>query len=221
MKRLFLILSVWCAMACAGVAQSREYTYEVKWKWGLVDISAGIANIGVEQVGDVFSATLSGQSIPWEGRIYRVAESLRASVTPTAMHLHYINGTYSKPLENEANSPSPYKNILGQGTLDASPQTMEAVSVMAHMLGLYYYAGEIDFEAMNEGDAIEIPFLNESGTESTMHIQYLGTEGNCYSIKFNFNFCKYHVDCHIDKQTRVPQSFSSHIAIGHVEINLQ
>ncbi len=220
MKRLLLFLTLIAAAASASMAQSRHLLYEVKWKWGLVDMSAGLAHVSVEQAGDAFSASLSGHSVPWEGRIYTVSEELKATAGPTEMLISYINGTYSKPRAHHPAEHPEFRNILGEGSLDASPKTMEAVSVMAHMLGLYYYAGVIDFGAMRQGDVKSIPFRNASGTESVMQIEYLGDETDCYSIRFKFSFCPYQVDCLIDKLSRTPAAFKADIAIGHVEMNL-
>lgn len=220
MKRLFLTLALVSAAMLCVKAQSRSLLYEVKWKWGLVDMSAGMAHLTTEQVGDAFSANLSGHSIPWEGRIYRLDETLRAVAAPDSLQLQYINGVYSKPRVHARNAHPAYKDILGQGTLNASPKTMEAVSVMAHMLGLYYYAGVIDFDSMAPGDFKDIPYLHDSGTESVLQIEYTGCSNDCYLIKFKFSFCPYRVDCAIDKTSRIPRSFSAEIAIGHVEMNL-
>lgn len=220
MKRLFLILSIVSVAVIAAAAQSRNLVYEVKWKWGLVDISAGYAHVNTSLIGDAFNATLSGQSIPWEGRIYKIDETMRANVAPEALTLQYINGVYTKPRVHEQNAETPYRDILGQGTLSASANTMEAVSVMAHMLGLFYYSGVLDFASMQPGDFKSIPYNNDSGRESVLQIEYLGQTDDCYSIRFKFSFCPYHVDSLIKKSTLTPTSFSAHIAIGHVQMNL-
>lgn len=220
MKRLFLIMSLISAAVIAAAAQSHNLVYEVKWKWGLVDISAGYAYANTSLTGDAFSATLSGQSIPWEGRIYKINETMRANATPDALNLQYINGVYSKPRVHEQDAETPYRDILGQGSLNASANTMEAVSVMAHMLGLFYYSGVIDFASMSPGQFKSIPYNNDEGQESVLQIEYLGEIGDNYSIRFKFSFCPYHVDSMIDKSTLIPTSFSAEIAIGHVEMNL-
>ncbi len=57
-----------------------------------------------------------------------------------------------------ASNPANYKNIKDQGYLNADGQTMEAVTVTADMLGLFYYFYEIDFDSMS--GACKLQFLS-------------------------------------------------------------
>ncbi|MDE6340927.1 MAG: DUF3108 domain-containing protein, partial [Muribaculaceae bacterium] len=171
MKKTILLLFAFIA-ALSGMAQVQipyqELPYNVHYHFGLVDVNIGRGKVTLSSEGNQFNATLDGNTIPWEGRIFCVSDTLNATMTPgsplSRERVDYENGWYLKPKVMEyrsegftASNPANYKNIQGQGYLDADPQTMEAVTVTADMLGMFYYFHEIDFGSMSPGHQITIP----------------------------------------------------------------
>lgn len=228
----FLTISSICLLlgACAANAQSsepEEHLYSIKWAWGLMDLNAADAHVQTSCNDGEFFGTLIGQSIPWEGRIYSVADTLQASLQPGSESIKYVNGWYRKPkVKNpgDPEDPANYLTIQGQGQLDGSPKTMEAVAVTANMLSLYYYAKCIDFSKLSAGQEITIPVTGDGNVPSALRIIYNGPCDCGYSVTFCYDFDNvpenYEVQCHIDAATQLPVMFSSDIRIGHVCMTL-
>lgn len=224
----------------AGVVLNNEtLRYDAEYHLGIVRITAGRAEINVNLDGDMFSGTFNGQSIPWHDRIYAISDTLRASMTKTAglslEKVVYENGWYTKPKVKQLTSgkydsrkPKNYKTIYGQGELDASNGTMEAVTITADMLSLFYYFKEIDFAAMKRGQTIRIPVTLPDGDIQHVVITYKGADNfndhKTYKVVFEYSYhgqmANYPVTCQIDQDSRIPLLFSANIKIGHIELVL-
>ncbi len=238
MKKTILLLFAFVA-ALTGMAQVQipyqELPYNVHYHWGLVDVNIGHGKVTLSSQGDRFNATLDGNTIPWEGRIFCVSDTLNATMTPGAPYsresVDYENGWYLKPKVMEyrsdgfvASNPANYKNIAGQGDLDADANTMEAVTVTADMLGMFYYFHEIDFASMSQGQQITIPI--NGGYAQSVTVTYNG-ESNyngtpSYAVSFEYTYqgasSGYPVYAQVAQSTRIPLLLSADLAIGHVEM---
>ncbi|MCD8386426.1 MAG: DUF3108 domain-containing protein [Bacteroidales bacterium] len=228
-----IFMSIAAAIVCCISASAQDYSYDVHWRWGLVDLNIGEAHVGISQSGNDFSGTITGHSIPWEGRVYSIADTLRASVTPTAESISYVNGWYRKPREGQTvdlNSPANYKNILGQGTLDADDATMEAVTITANMISMFYYASAIDWNSLSDGQTVTIPISGADGSNE-LKITYNGTSTSSvdgstpvYSTTFQYSYhgrmLDYPVQCEISQSSHLPILFAADIKIGHVDMAL-
>lgn len=219
----------------------QEIHYNAHYHWGPVNVRIGHAQVSIQaEDGRNFFATLDGNSIPWEGRVYCVSDTLRAIMTATpavsSERIVYINGWYMKPKVGQYRSrsfnpddPSNYKNILGEGSLSASSNTMEAIDVTANMLGLYYYYHELDFENMPAGKVITIPIETAGGEERVVityngKTQYSidGVNYPAYDTVFEYSYQGamngYPVNCIVGANDRIPLLFSASLPIGHVEM---
>lgn len=208
----------------------QEIPYEVHYQWGLIDVMIAHGKATIATDGNNFSATLDGNSIPWEGRVFCVSDTLQAVMTPqpgglSAEEVTYQNGWYLKPkvtqFRSEAFSPTDpanYKNIHGQGTLDASGETMEAITVTSDMLGLFYYFHEIDFGSMQPGQTINIPI--SGGFARSVAVTFNGTEGGNYDVTFQYTYegapSGYPVHAQVSAATRIPANISASLPVGHV-----
>lgn len=213
-----------------------EFNYDVQYKWGVIDVAIGhgVANVTIDN--DQLHGTLNGQTIPWEGRIFSIGDELTAAMSPTSQNNQYINGVYRKPKAGEdedPNDPANYKSILGEGELNASPETMEAVSVTANMIGMFYFAKAIDFESLSPGDQVEIEIINPEGQNAADHmlITYRGKGDSkagmpqeVYEVLFNYSlggqYTDYPVICEISTDQLVPIYFGADLKIGHVDMYL-
>ena len=236
MKKSIFAILVGAASTLGAAAQVeipyQEIPYEVHYKWGLIDvmIAHGRATIGTE--GNNFTATLDGNSIPWEGRVFCVSDTLQAVMTPqpgglSREQVTYQNGWYLKPkftqFQSEAFSPTDpanYKNIHGQGSLDASGETMEAITVTSDMLGLFYYFREIDFGTMQPGQTVNIPISGGFAREAT--VTYNGEADGLYDVTFQYTYegapSGYPVHAQVSASTRHPQQMSASLPVGHVTL---
>lgn len=237
MRHAFIMLAFIAASLLSGTTASAQdfgpnsYEYQIKWKWGLVDMTAAHGRIDTQCVDGNFFGTLNGSSIDWRGHVYSVSDTLRASVTPTAQHTEYVNGWYTKPkagTEADLQDPQDYRTILGQGSLSASPATMEAVETTANMLSIHYYAHAIDFDSMHPGEIVTIPISQEGETPENLVITYKGRgespsgsyPGEVYNVELNYSYngspSEYPVTCEITTDTHVPVYYAADIRIGHV-----
>lgn len=241
-KALLLILTTVSAFAAQSQIEIpyQEIPYEVNYRWGLVDVNIAQGTVTMQTDGNQFSATLNGQSIPWEGHIFCISDQLQATMEPSdglsREVVTYENGWYRKPLVEEyrsgnfdADDPANYKNIKGEGTLDADADTMEAVNVTADMLGMFYYFRQIDFDAMNPG-TFSIPITVEGGYQQTVSVTYNGkssyTVGGVtyptYSVRFEYSYhgvmSGYPVDAEVSTSSRIPLLLSADLPVGHIEM---
>ena len=238
MKKTILLLFALVA-TLTGMAQVQlpyqELPYTVHYHWGLVDVNIGHGKVTLSSQGNQFNATLDGNTIPWEGRIFCVSDTLNATMSPGTPYsretVDYENGWYLKPKVMEyrsdgfqASNPANYKNIAGQGQLDADAQTMEAVTVTADMLGMFYYFHEIDFDGMSAGQQVTIPI--DGGYAQSVTVTYNGLSNfggySTYSVSFEYTYqgaaTGYAVQAQVDRSSRIPVLLSAELAIGHVEM---
>ena len=234
-KTILLFLALVAALT--GMAQVQlpyqELSYDVHYHWGLVDVNIGHGKVTLSAQGDQFNATLDGNTIPWEGRVFCVSDTLNAVMDPglSGERVTFENGWYLKPKVMEyrsegfrASDPANYKNIAGQGSLDADPQTMEAVTVTADMLGMFYYFHEMDFGSMSPGQQVTIPI--SGGYARSVTVTYNGQSSYgaypTYSASFEYTYdgasSGYPVQAQVDRTSRIPVSLSAELPIGHVEM---
>ena len=236
---LFAIISAFVSKAQVNIPY-QEIGYDVNYRWGLVDVNIAHGVVTIQTDGNQFIASLDGNSIPWEGRVFCISDQLRATMEPTdglsREIVTYENGWYRKPLvsqyrsgDYDPNDPNNYKNIKGEGFLNADADTMEAVNVTADMLGMFYYFRQIDFDTMNPG-TFSIPITVEGGYAQTVSVTYNGkstyTVGGVtyptYSVRFEYSYhgvmSGYPVDAQVSVSSRVPLLLSADLPVGHIEM---
>ncbi len=238
-----LVTAGMLALVAAGASAQinipyQEIDYNVRYHLGLIHVDIAHGQATIQTDGDRFSATLNGHSIPWEGHVFCVSDTLEAVMTPKADGVSgecvtYQNGWYMKPRAEEyagggftAGCGVPYKNILGNGDLNASDDTMEAITVTSDMLGMFYYFREIDFESLAPGQCINIPISGGLSREVSVtyngHSQDESTGSPVYSADFEYSYegvpSGYAVHAVIDAYSRLPLLLSAELPIGHVEM---
>lgn len=244
MKKIVSLLFVLCCVFIGRAQVNIPYTelnYNVHYHWGLIDVMIAHGVVTMHTDGSRFSATLDGNSIPWNGRVFCVSDTLKATMTPgkglSTETVDYINGWYMKPKvtlyrSNNFNPslPSNYKNIKGAGSLDAGDDTMEAITVTADMLGLFYYFKEIDFESMSAGQQLTIPIAMKNGNPEKVVITYNGKSHfktddgsySTYSVQFEYTYqgrmSGYAVNAEVSAEERIPVSIGASLPIGKVEM---
>ena len=242
MKKTILLLFAFIA-SLTGMAQVQipyqEIGYNVHYHWGLINVMIGHGHVTLNTDGNQFNGTLDGNTIPWDGRVFCVSDTLQATMTPGSPVSHetvsYQNGWYLKPKTSvyhssgfDPQNPANYKNIKGEGTLDADGQTMEAVTVTSDMLGMFYFYREIDFENMTPGQQLRIPI--SGGEAQEVVVTYNGKSSYnaagvtypTYSTTFEYSYqgsmSGYPVKAEVAVEQRIPVLLSASLAIGHVEM---
>lgn len=244
MKRVILLLALMFSLFAAHAQVNiprQELRYNAHYHWGMVDVMIGHGVVTMECRDNRFNATIDGNSIPWEGRVFCISDTLHTIMSPTSglskETVTYENGWYLKPKVTEYRSgnfvpsdPANYKNIKGGGELDASANTMEAIHIMGDMLGMFYYSHEIDFGSMKPGSTLTIPIAVEGSNPEKVVVTYKGKsqykiEGMTYpsyNIQFEYSYrgvmSGYQINAEIGVNDRIPLLISANLPIGHVQM---
>lgn len=242
MKRSLLsaiVLSLAATAYCGVTIPFTEIPYNVNYHWGIIDVNIAHGIVTVESDGNTFHGTLDGVSIPWEGHVILVSDTLDFNIAPAAglsrENVNYQAGWYRRPKTKyfrsknyDAGNPEIYKNIAGEGEYDASHDSMEAITVTSDMLGMYYYAHELDFPKMNSGDKVTIPIEGKFAEEVV--VTYLGEgiyqENNnnhpTYDLQFEYTYngslSGYQVKMKVGKDNKLPLFISASLPVGKVEM---
>ncbi len=244
MKKTLIFCLLASAIGLTASAQTdipyQEIHYDVHYHWGIIDVQIAHGHATIRTDGNTFTATLDGNSIPWDGRVFCISDTLSATMTPvpgglSREHVTYQNGWYLKPKVTQyrdgsfsPSNPANYKNIHGQGTLDASAQTIEAITVTSDMLALYYYFRQIDFNAMQPGQTVSIPVTGGYAREVTITYNgpsqqtINGTTYPTYSIEFEYTYdghsSGYPVHTEVAATSRIPIVISASLPVGEVRM---
>lgn len=231
--------SAWCA--APGAVNIDSIPYKVEYKWGFIQKTAGYGSVKMKNSGDTISATLYGRSIPWGGRLYTVNDTLLATMDRKAgtdlpqETVIYENGRYTKPTVKvnpdgsyDISRTPLFRDIRGTGLLSASPQTMEAVTITADMLGMFRYSREIDFSKLSPGQKLTVNIVGDM--PGRLELTFVGRSsfmiGNrpvdAWHVTFDYSYqgsmSNYDVNCWIGVEQRFPIAFSADLLIGHVEM---
>lgn len=214
--------------------------YDVNYHWGIIDVNIAHGTVKYECDGTKFHGTLDGVSIPWEGHVILVSDTLTTQMIPgngkySTEKIEYQSGWYRRPHakyfrsnDYNASNPANYKNIAGQGEYDASNASMEAITITSDMIGMYYYAHEIDWESLQPNQQITIPI--EGVYAQQMVITYIGkgsyeigsTVYPTYNCMFEYNYKEkmsgYPVQMRIHQTDRLPVFLSASIPVGKIEM---
>lgn len=239
-KFLFFILAFCASQLCrAQYIPYTEIPYNVNYHWGLIDVMIAQGTVKIECNDNQFYGTLDGTSIPWEGKIICVSDTLSARMVNNGDQLReivdYQNGWYRRPSVEQFRSsgynaadPAIYKNIHGQGSYDASNDSMEAITVTADMIGMYYYSRIINFNALRPGESFEVQIDGQFSNKLVVTYQGEGTyEVNgtsypTYDCSFEYSYgagmSGYPVECKIGVDNRLPLFLSASLPVGRVEM---
>lgn len=222
-------------------AQENNYRYKIEYDFMGLKKTAAHAHVGIKINGQKFTGTLNGHSIEWGGRYYTVSDTLVARMYHTNGHLNvreevvFKIGWYSKPTAAEAadgmyvfNNPKMYKNTDGMGLLDASEETMEAVSITTDMLAMFYSYRKIDFDRIMPGREYLVAITGVNGGKQHLIFRYIGlskykingVEYPTYQTEFEYYFngrpSGYTVSCEVERESRLPLVFNGKLKIGKV-----
>lgn len=240
-KTIFLLMAIFaCQIAKAqAVIPLKEVHYNVNYHWGFVDVNIAKGVVTIESDGSNFKGTLDGTSIPWEGKIICVSDTLQGSFSGKGNNLKetvsYQSGWYRRPPVSVFKSstynpddPQYFKNTAGGGSYDASDDTMEAITVTADMIGMYYLSAALDFSTMQLGAKVTIPISGKYSKQVVITYMGPGTfvaDGSTYrtyNCTFEYSYggkmSGFPVDCYIGVDNKVPLYLSASLPVGKVEM---
>lgn len=114
------------------------------------------------------------------------------------------------------------------GLLDASEETMEAVSITTDMLAMFYSYRKINFDRILPGREYLVSITGSNGERQHLLFRYVGVsrykingvEYPTYQTQFEYYFngrpSGYTVSCEVEQQSRLPLVFSGKLKIGEV-----
>ena len=243
MRKILLIAFLCIAGLAVKAGINIPFTdvpYNVNYHWGIIDVNIAHGTVKYQCDGTNFSGTLDGVSIPWEGHVILVSDTLKTQFLPGVPYskekVEYQSGWYRRPVAKyyrsgsyDASNPSIYKNIAGEGEYDASNNSMEAITVTSDMIAMFYYAKEFDFESMQANQVITIPIEGEYAHE--VKVTYLGpgtyeienTNYPTYNIQYEYTYggdkmSGYPVQMRVRKSDRIPIFISASLPVGRVEM---
>lgn len=119
MKRVILLLALMFSLFAAHAQVNiprQELRYNAHYHWGMVDVMIGHGVVTMECRDNRFNATIDGNSIPWEGRVFCISDTLHTIMSPTSglskETVTYENGWYLKPKVTEYRSGNFVPSIL-------------------------------------------------------------------------------------------------------------
>ena len=240
MRRAMMMLAALLSLSAFSINIPREsYSYDIHYRFGPINCRIGHGDVAFSVVNNQLRGTLQGASIPWQGKIYTVRDTLCADMRIlegqkfSREHVTRKIGWYFKPSEQALKSgrydyyaPQSFRNTMGQGRLDASPLTMEAIDITADMIAMFYYFKEIDFADLTPGSVFTLPISSPLHAHQFVQIRYVGEseyEGTAtYEVIFEYSYngrpCQYPVTCRVARESRIPLLFSAELKIGHMEM---
>ena len=239
----FLTLAIFCFCCIFSKAGTpinlTDIPYNVNYHWGIIDVNIAHGTVKYQCDGTNFHGTLDGVSIPWEGHVILVSDTLTAKMVPGEKYskeiVEYQSGWYRRPKakyfrssDYDSSNPANYKNIAGHGSYDASNASMEAITITSDMIGMYYYAHELDFENLKPNQQISIPIEGVYAQELTVTFLGKGTYEienvvyPTYNIMFEYNYkgkmSGYPVQMRIRESDKLPIFLSASIPVGKIEM---
>ena len=214
--------------------------YNVNYHWGIIDVNIAHGTVKYKCDGTNFYGTLDGVSIPWEGHVILVSDTIETQMLPgtgkySLEKIDYQSGWYRRPkakyyrsLDYDSSNPANYKNIAGGGNYDASQNSMEAITITSDMIAMFYYAKEFDFDTWEPNTKIKLPIQGVYAQE--VDVTYLGkgsyeienTVYPTYNVMFEYTYngkmSGYPVQMRIDTKTRMPIFISASIPVGKIEM---
>lgn len=236
---LLTILCVWQLASAQIVIPRQEVPFNVHYHWGLINVMIARGTVTVESDGSRFSGTLDGTSIPWEGKIICVSDTLVADVGTrngaVTENVTYQNGWYRhvpvslfRSATYNPGDPAYYKNIQGGGNYDASNSSMEAITITSDMIGMFYMAHALNFEEMEPGHTYRVNISGPFARELVINYKGKGLYSNngdtypTYDCTFEYTYgdslSRFPVECKIGSSSLTPLYFSASLPVGQVEM---
>ncbi|MDE5969341.1 MAG: DUF3108 domain-containing protein [Muribaculaceae bacterium] len=205
---LSLMLSVLFLTAKADGPHNESLSYDIMFKWGLINKNAGNVTLDTKLGNDgTFSSVLVGKSAKWADKFYTVRDTLMGTVVIDGLKPVYYEkishegGEFKRDIINYQRSGNTvtgncdrYKQKKAGQPIVYSQNLLSANGYTVDMLSSFYYMRYLDYTNMKPGDSVTMNIFSGSKKE-ILHITYQGqqtvsinetTSRNCYAITFSF-----------------------------------
>lgn len=205
---LLFIISYVSIVASAVDIKDENLTYDVMFKWGLINKKAGEVKIETMNTsGGKFSSTLVGKSAKWADRFYMVRDTLMGTIKKdenlyplSYQKISHEGGEFKRDIisytrnEDEVTATCDrYHRKKPDKPVVHSQRLLKANGYTLDMLSAFYYMRYLNYPAMKNGDSETMNIFSGKRKE-ILTITYRGMEPvnlngivhNCYKITFTF-----------------------------------
>lgn len=187
--------------------KNEKLTYDVMFKWGFVEKTAGVVNLITEldDNSEYFSSLLTGKSVDLADNFYTVRDTLIGKISAIDIQpviyeriAHEGGGFYKDKVEfsndgqgNVTGNATSYKKNK-KGKEKQGEKLMTATGITLDMLSALYYVRYIDYDNMKPGDNQVVNIFSGSKQER-LRITYLGKETVQAPALNNQSLTSYHI----------------------------
>ena len=179
-------------------------TYDVMYKWGLINKKAGSVALTttLPSSGISFKATLTGATAPWADKFYKVRDTLRGTIDSRTFLPHkyekvaYEGGDFNHDeLTFSRKGNTTQANVIHRRKrkkdeeVSVSEKVLEASGATLDMLSSFYYMRHLDYAAMKSGQTVRLNVFSGSQKE-VLTIHFDGIEEVSLGKK---NYPAYHI----------------------------
>ncbi len=212
MKRFFTLLTIAASITVSSLASQpvllvdETLTYDVIYKWGLINKVAGYASMTLRNDGDYYQAAVYARNAPWANGIYKLRDTLYTTMTKEGLYpikytyIAHENGKYKKDIvdffrvgNTFFGDCTRYKQNKAGASMTSSTLKLEAQGMTVDMLSSFFYLRTLDFPSMTNGQSITVNIFSGSKKEK-LKITYKGRQNvkldgrnfDTYYINFTF-----------------------------------
>lgn len=209
LRIVWLIVLVLSAVGGTAVAENwtvpkETLTYDVMYKWGLINKKAGSVSITttLPASGDRFHARLTGATAPWADRFYKVRDTLRGTIDSRTFlpfkyeKVAYEGGDFNHDelvFHRSANTTKAsviHRRKRKKDTVvSVTEKELRASGPTLDMLSSFYYMRHLDYASMTSGQSVRLNVFSGSQKE-VLTIHFDGIENVKIGKK---NYPAYHI----------------------------
>lgn len=208
-RLLCIIIAIVCAATISVKADvwrvpKETLTYDVMYKWGLINKKAGSVSITttVPNSGARFSSLLTGATAPWADRFYKVRDTLKATIDSRYFFpfkyekIAFEGGDFShdelvftRMGDTTSASVIHRRKRKKDSEVKITNKELEATGPTVDMLSSFYYMRHQDYASMKAGETVRLNVFSGSQKE-ILTIHFVGIE----NVEVNHkNYPSYHI----------------------------
>lgn len=184
---LLALVALYPALAVSAnwKVPSETLTYDVMYKWGLINKKAGSVALRTTHHGDHFKARLTGATAPWADRFYRVRDTLLGVIDTQTFLPHryekiaYEGGDFNHDeliFSRGGNSTKAgvvhRRKRKKDSQISETRKELQATGVTLDMLSSFYFMRQLDYSDMKKGQTVKVNVFSGSKKELlTIHFQ--------------------------------------------------
>ncbi len=165
-------------------------TYDVMYKWGLINKKAGSVAIttSIPASGERFHSRLTGATAPWADKFYKVRDTLRGTIDSRSFlpyryeKVAYEGGDFNHDELAFSHSGNTTKATVihrrkrkKDTEVSTTSKELQAVGPTLDMLSSFYYMRHLDYASMKAGQTVRLNVFSGSQKE-VLTIHFDGVE---------------------------------------------